>query len=110
MALIVPPNTRLPIAFSTGSGSPVSIDSSTALAPSDTSPSTGTLSPGRTATTSPGRTAAIGSSTSAPSRITRAVFGWSRESARSAAEVRRLARASRALPRRMSATIRITAS
>ena len=37
-----------PASFSTGSDSPVSIDSSTAEAPSITIPSTGTRSPGRT--------------------------------------------------------------
>ena len=37
-----------PGCFSTGIGSPVSIDSSTALVPSTTTPSTGTRSPGRT--------------------------------------------------------------
>ena len=44
----VPPVTRSPAVFSTGTGSPVSIDSSTALRPSTTVPSTGILSPGRT--------------------------------------------------------------
>mgnify|MGYP002382008576 CR=1 FL=1 len=37
----------------TGKGSPVSIDSSTALLPSTTTPSTGTFSPGRTLNRSP---------------------------------------------------------
>ena len=37
---------RRPAVFSTGIGSPVTIDSSTALAPSSTTPSTGTFSPG----------------------------------------------------------------
>ena len=39
--------------FSTGIDSPVTIDSSTALRPSRTTPSTGTLSPGRTRRRSP---------------------------------------------------------
>ena len=39
--------------FSTGIGSPVIIDSSTELLPSTTTPSTGTLSPGRTRSRSP---------------------------------------------------------
>ena len=51
--LMVPPVTRSPGAFSTGIGSPVTIDSSTALCPSTTTPSTGTFSPGRTRRTSP---------------------------------------------------------
>ena len=45
-------------AFVAGIGSPVSIDSSTADMPSTTTPSTGTLSPGRTRSRSPGRTIA----------------------------------------------------
>ena len=49
----VAPMTLSPARLVTGSGSPVSIDSSTALAPSTTTPSTGTFSPGRTRSTSP---------------------------------------------------------
>ena len=57
--------TRLPLVFNvapitgspgrlvTGMGSPVNIDSSTALLPSVTAPSTGTFSPGRTRSRSP---------------------------------------------------------
>jgi hypothetical protein len=37
-----------PVFFATGIDSPVTMDSSMALAPSTTSPSTGTPSPGRT--------------------------------------------------------------
>jgi Cu+-exporting ATPase len=48
--------------------------------------------------------------TVAPSLFTRAVFGWSRVSARSAALVCRLARASNVLPTRTSATMITTAS
>ena len=51
--LMVPPLTRSPSVFSTGIGSPVSIDSSTVLRPSSTTPSTGILSPGRTRSRSP---------------------------------------------------------
>ena len=50
----VAPVTRSPGPFSTGSGSPVSIDSSTVLPPSTTMPSTGIFSPGRTRSKSPG--------------------------------------------------------
>ena len=46
--LRVPPVTTLPGPCSTGSGSPVSIDSSTADQPLTTSPSSGTVSPART--------------------------------------------------------------
>ena len=41
MPLTVPPVTRAPAVFSTGIDSPVSMDSSTELAPSVTKPSTG---------------------------------------------------------------------
>ena len=51
--LMVPPMTAAPGDFSTGIDSPVIIDSSTALAPSVTVPSTGTASPGRTRRRSP---------------------------------------------------------
>ena len=73
-------------------------------------PSTGTRSPGRTTTTSPARTSPTGRSRSSPSRTTRAAAGWRRTSARSAAAVLRLARASNALPVRISAMMMITAS
>ena len=69
----VAPVTGSPAAFSTGTGSPVSIDSSTDERPSTTVPSTGTFSPGRTRSRSPTATAASGTSSSRPSaRITRA--------------------------------------
>ena len=72
--LSVPPMTSSPTCFSTGIDSPVIIDSSTALAPSVTSPSTGIFSPGRTTTVSPTRTSSTGRSISLPSRTTRAVL------------------------------------
>ncbi len=56
VVLIVPPTTLAPSTFSTGIGSPVSMDSSTKEAPDSTEPSTGTRSPGRTTITSPGVT------------------------------------------------------
>ena len=71
----VPPVTRSPGAFSAGIGSPVTIDSSIALCPSITMPSTGTFSPGRTRQVSPTRTSRIGTSRSSPSRTTLAVLG-----------------------------------
>ena len=49
----VAPTTRSPGFFSTGMASPETIDSSTALVPSRTTPSTGTFSPGRTRSRSP---------------------------------------------------------
>ncbi len=99
--LIVAPKTSAPMRFSTGSDSPVSIDSSTAEAPSRMTPSTGIFSPGRTTTRSPTSTASTGMSTSRPSRTTRAVFARRPMSVRIASEVRPLARASRKRPRMM---------
>ena len=62
--------------FSTGTGSPVSIASSTVLRPSSTRPSTGIFSPGRTRSRSPTCTPSSGTSSSLPSsRTRRAVFG-----------------------------------
>ena len=46
--LTVPPMTRSPAGFSTGTGSPATIASSMLVVPSMTTPSTGTFSPGRT--------------------------------------------------------------
>lgn len=63
----VPPLSRSPGALRTGAASPVSIDSSTGLSPSSTSPSTGTRSPGRTRRRSPTWTCSNGTSTSSPS-------------------------------------------
>src|SRR5207249_4341515 len=62
--LSVAPITVSPECFSTGTGSPVSIDSSTADDPSITTPSTGIRSPGRTRSTSPARTCSSGTSAS----------------------------------------------
>ncbi len=56
VVLSVAPVTRSPACFSAGIGSPVIIDSSTALWPSSRMPSTGTFSPGRTRSRSPGTT------------------------------------------------------
>ena len=52
--LTVAPATEAPGATSTGTGSPVSIDWSTADSPSTTTPSVATFSPGRTTKRSPG--------------------------------------------------------
>ena len=65
----------LPITFSTGILSPVNIDSSIAVEPSITSPSTGSFSPGLTNIISPKTTSSTGISTSFPSLIIVAVFG-----------------------------------
>ena len=53
LRFFVPPVTSSPAVFSTGMGSPVSMDSSTALSPSSTTPSTGTASCARTRSLSP---------------------------------------------------------
>ena len=86
----LPPNTPAPGSLSTGSDSPVSIDSSTADVPSTTSPSTGTRSPGLTMTMSPRRRPATGTSDSTPSRTTSAVRGWRSIRRLMASEVRPL--------------------
>ena len=108
--LSVPPTTVAPAPFSTGTGSPVIIDSSTKDAPSTTSPSTATFSPGRTSTTSPTATSAIGSSTTPASRRTRAVRGWMRIRRRIASLVRPRARASSRRPSRIRVMITAAAS
>ena len=115
--------TRLPLAFraepmmrssgpfSTGTGSPVIIDSSTLERPSSTTPSTGTFSPGRTRSRSPTCTWVSSMSSSVPSsRRRRAVLGASPSSARIAAEVCERARSSRSWPMSVSDTITAAAS
>jgi len=75
--LTVAPMTSSPIFFATGRGSPVSIDSSTAEAPSVTTPSTGIFSPGFTMRRSPGTTSSTGISASLASRTTCAALARS---------------------------------
>ena len=94
-----------PACFSTGMLSPVSADSSTADAPSSTTPSTGTLSPALTMSTSPGCTSAAGMMCSVPLRSTVAVLGARSMSFVIASEVLPLARASMVLPMVMSVRI-----
>ena len=96
--LSVPPMTSEPARFSTGMDSPVSMDSSTADAPSITSPSVGIFSPGFTMTVSPTITDSAGTSISAPSRITCAFAGFKSMSLRTAAEERFLIISSMYLP------------
>ena len=64
---MVPPMTFAPTSLVTGIDSPVTIDSSTALRPSTTAPSTGTFSPGRTRRRSPTWTLSSCTSSSVPS-------------------------------------------
>ena len=101
--LMLAPVTGSPAFFSTGMLSPVSMDSSTEVYPSTTSPSTGTFPPGLTRTRSPTSTSAIGISVSAPSWITSAVFGARPMSFLMACEVLPLDTVSRVLPSRMRA-------
>ena len=68
--LTVPPITLAPASLVTGMGSPVIEDSSTALRPSLSTPSTGTFSPGRTRKRSPATIDSIGTSASLPSAPT----------------------------------------
>ena len=96
--LSVPPRTCRPGVLCTGSGSPVSIDSSTLLSPSISSPSAGMRSPGSTRNRSPGKTSAIGNDCSPSGVSTRAVWGRKACSAPMASSVLRLARASSHLP------------
>ena len=109
--LTVAPMSRSPSCFSTGMDSPVTMDSSTELAPWSTTPSTGTFSPGRTRRTSPGSTCARGMSSSRPScRTMRAVAGASPSKSWIAALVRLRARSSMTCPSRTSAVITAAAS
>ena len=105
LRLTVPPVILLPGIFSTGNDSPVIIDSSTLADPSRTTPSTGTLSPGRTRSTSPGCTSSSGTSRSSSLSTLRAVFGARPSSARSALRVRARARSSSTWPSSTSVTM-----
>jgi hypothetical protein len=109
--LIVAPTTRSPACLSTGSGSPVTIDWSTWLRPSSTTPSTGIFSPGRTRKRSPTWTWSSGTSRSVPSKpIWRADLGASPRSCLIAELVRERARSSSTWPSRISVTIAAAAS
>jgi hypothetical protein len=94
----VPPKTESPGPLSTGTASPVSIDSSTDTTPSRTVPSTATFSPGRTRTRSPTATSSTAIRTSAPSRRTVASFAPSWSKLRMASAARLLERCSKYLP------------
>ncbi|OPZ57916.1 MAG: hypothetical protein BWY88_01124 [Synergistetes bacterium ADurb.Bin520] len=69
----VAPVTSSPGDFTTGSGSPEIMASSTLATPSTISPSWGIFSPGRTTSRSPGTRSSTGISTSPSGRSTRAV-------------------------------------
>ena len=106
--LILAPITKLPTVFSTGMLSPVNIDSSIAVLPSITSPSTGNFSPGFTKTRSPTTTSSIGTSNSRPFRSIVAVFGANPIRALMACEVLPFETASKYFPSVIK--VRITAA
>ena len=100
-----------PMRLVTGSGSPVSIDSSSELLPSVTTPSTGTFSPGRMRSESPTFTSDSGTSVSLPSRpMRRALFGFRPSSDLMAADVCERAFSSRIWPNSVSEMITAAAS
>ena len=84
VVLTVAPITCVPGPLGTGRLSPVTIDSSTSLAPASTTPSTAILAPGRTTSRSPATTSAVGTSIWWPSRMTSAWGGARSSSARTA--------------------------
>ena len=109
--LTVPPVTRSPGVFSTGSGSPVIVDSSIAPRPSTIIPSQGARWPGSRRRRSPGRSSETGTSLSPPSPSSRrAVSGASSSKARMAPPARRRAASSSAWPNSASVAIRAAAS
>ncbi len=108
--LTVPPVTRSPGAFPTGMDSPVTIDSSTALLPSSTRPSTGTFSPGRTRSRSPTWTSASGTSSSPAGVMRRAVRGARSRRARTARPVSLRLRTSSTWPSSTSVVMPAAAS
>jgi hypothetical protein len=111
LPFMVAPITREAAVFSTGADSPVIMDSSTALSPSSTMPSTGIFSPGRTRSRSPGFTSSSGTSRSEPlSLIRRAIFGLRSSSARIALDVWLRARSSNTCPSNTRVTIAAAAS
>ena len=111
LVLSVAPITLSPTRLATGIGSPVSMDSSTALPPSVTSPSTGTFSPGRTRSTSPTCTWFSGTSSSVPAaRMRRAVLGANPSSDLMAVEVCDRALSSSTWPNSVSEMITAAAS
>ena len=104
--LTVPPVTLSPGAFSTGIGSPVTIDSSMLRCALDDAAIDGIRSPGRTRSRSSTYTSASGTSRSVPSAsIRRAVFGARPSRLRIAALVRLRARSSSTWPSSTRTTI-----
>ena len=111
LVLRVAPISLSPLRLVTGMGSPVSMDSSTALLPSSTKPSTGTFSPGRTRRRSPMCTWVSGMSASLPSSaMRRAVLGARPSKDLMAAEVCERALSSSNWPSKVSEMIVAAAS
>ena len=103
--LMVPPVTLSPACFSAGMLSPVMADSSMEAYPSTILPSTGTVSPSRTASTSPVCTSSTGISVSCPSLTRTAVLGARSISFVMASDVLAFALASINFPRVISVRI-----
>ncbi|CAM5270912.1 hypothetical protein SALBM135S_06590 [Streptomyces alboniger] len=97
----VAPVTVSPTPTSTGTDSPVSIEASTADAPSTTVPSVATVSPGRTRKRSPTASRPTGTRSSEPDRRTVTSLAPRSSRARRAEPAFRLERASSQRPRRM---------
>ena len=90
--LMVPANTSSPGSLAAGIDSPVIGAWFTSLCPDDTTPSSGTFSPGLITTTSPRAMPSTGTRTSRPSRRTRASFGDNSMSALMARRARSMLR------------------
>ena len=111
LVLSVAPMSLSPTRLLTGSGSPVSMDSSKALLPSVTTPSTGTFSPGLTRSRSPTCTWLKSMSSSAPSApMRRAVLGDKPSKDLIAAEVCERALSSSNCPSKVSEMMTTAAS
>ena len=102
--------TSAPGCLWTGRLSPVTIDSSTSLSPSSTTPSTAILAPGRTSSRSPTPISAVGTSTVSPSRITSACGGARSSRVRIASLAPPRARISNQCPRRTNDASTVAAS
>ncbi|MNW55244.1 hypothetical protein D3C74_328920 [compost metagenome] len=101
-AFVVAPVTVSPAETSTGTDSPVSMDSSTADVPVTTTPSVAIFSPGRTTNSSPTCRSSTGILVSTSPRRTETSFAPSSSSARRAAPACFLERFSKYRPARMN--------
>ena len=111
LPLMAPPINLSPVSLVTGMLSPVTKDSSTALRPDSTTPSTGILSPGRTRNSSPTCTRSRPMTSSPPSACSRrAVVGVRSSKARIAPPVCSRARNSSTCPTMTRTMITVAAS